>query len=205
MALDVGAYFGLHTVLLSGLVGDAGRVYAFEPSPAVLHCLHKTVGQLDNTTRMPVALSAIRGSTSFVVPTEASLASFADWTDLPERSKKRCLVPVDRLDSLVLGGLVPRPDFFKCDVEGAETLVFRGAVSVLDHERAPVLLFEFNPAATRALGLDVRAAVSFVRELREPRYELVGLGVDAGLYPLESLPDHLINILAVPSARRGSL
>ena len=56
VALDVGAHFGLHTALLSRLVGPAGDVYAFEPSPVVLPCLTKTIGRFSNTTLLPVAL-----------------------------------------------------------------------------------------------------------------------------------------------------
>ena len=33
VALDVGANVGLHTIVMSRLVGPAGRVFAFEPDP----------------------------------------------------------------------------------------------------------------------------------------------------------------------------
>jgi len=205
VALDVGAYFGLHTVLLSRLVGPSGRVWAFEPSPVVLPCLVKTVSQLGNTELLPVALAARRASASFVVPCDASMASFADWTTLPEPSKRRYEVPVDCLDRLVREGRVPRPDFVKCDVEGAEALVFEGAVSVLDCERAPVLLFEVNPAATTAMGLAVNAAFSLLTHLRMPKYEMFGLNAKSELCPLEAPPDRLMNALAIPATRRACI
>jgi protein-L-isoaspartate O-methyltransferase len=34
VVLDVGAHIGYYTLLLSRLVGDQGRVYAFEPDPS---------------------------------------------------------------------------------------------------------------------------------------------------------------------------
>src|SRR5262245_22436384 len=46
IAFDIGAHLGLHTVLLSHLVGSNGRVYAFEPNPRVLPVLCRTVGRL---------------------------------------------------------------------------------------------------------------------------------------------------------------
>src|ERR1700761_4651312 len=37
--VDIGANIGLHTTLLSQLVGESGQVYAFEPVPANLELL----------------------------------------------------------------------------------------------------------------------------------------------------------------------
>jgi FkbM family methyltransferase len=205
VALDVGAYFGLHTVLLSRSVGSSGRVWAFEPSPAVLPCLSRTISQLGNTKLLPVALAAKRTSASFIVPSEASTASLADWTTEPESSKRRCEVPVDCLDRLVQEGMVASPDFMKCDVEGAEALVFQGAMSVLDREWAPLLLFEINPIASAAFGLALPIAFSLLRQLRNPKYEMFGLSARSELYPLSAPPDRLANVLAVPAARRARL
>ena len=43
IVLDCGAFIGLHTLELSKLVGDTGKVYSFEPIPAVADCLEKTM------------------------------------------------------------------------------------------------------------------------------------------------------------------
>ena len=205
VVLDVGAYFGLHTVLLSRLVGLSGRVYAFEPSPVVLPCLRQTVNQLANTKLLPVALAAGCTNSAFIVPSDASMASFADWTTLPEPSKRRYEVRVDSIDRLVMEESLPHPDFVKCDVEGAEALVFRGALSTLDREHAPAVLFEINPPAAAALGLAAHAAFSLLRELRKPKYEVFGLDANSELHRLEAPPDRLMNALAVPATRRGCL
>jgi len=205
VALDAGAYFGLHTVLLSELVGTSGQVYAFEPSPAVLPCLTKTIGRIHNTTLLPVALGESQSSASLFVPPEPSSASFADWTPWPEASKRRYEVQVDCLDRLVAEGRVALPDFFKCDVEGAEALVFRGALRVLDRERAPFVLFELNAAANAALGLEANSALSFLRNLRTPAYQFYSLHPELGLRSLEAVSLSLMNVLAVPLSRSGHL
>ena len=205
VALDVGAYFGLHTIHLSRLVGSTGRVYAFEPSPVVLPCLSRTVGGLDNTALLAVALATKRGSASFVVPSDASMASFADWASLPGAPIHRHQVPVDCIDRLVAEKLVGRPDFVKCDVEGAEALVFQGALSVLDCELAPLVLFEVNPAASTALGLATDAAVSVLQRLRRPAYQIFSIGAKLELVPQGGLPGRLMNVLAVPASRKGLL
>jgi len=205
MALDVGAYFGLHTVLLAETVGAAGRVYAFEPSPIVLPCLAKTIDRLPNATLFPFALGETLRVASFFVPPNASLGSLADWTHSPPASKRKYDVTVDSLERLLAEGLVSIPDFLKCDVEGAEALVFRGATSILDRERAPLVLFELNPAATTAMGLEACAALSFLRSLRMPAYRFYAIDSESELFPLEPSPSRLMNVLAVPLSRSGSL
>lgn len=133
------------------------------------------------------------------------MASLADWTPWPEAAKRRYDVRVDSLDRLVAESLVSTPDFLKCDVEGAEALVFRAAVSILDRERAPLMLFEVNPAVTGAMGLEACAPLPFLRSLRMPAYQFYSLDTERELFPLEPKRARLMNVLAVPSSRKGRL
>ena len=43
IVLDCGAFIGLHTLELSKLVKDTGKVYSFEPIPKVAECLERTL------------------------------------------------------------------------------------------------------------------------------------------------------------------
>ena len=43
VAVDIGAENGYHACLLSGLVGDSGCVYAFEPEPANRERLYRSL------------------------------------------------------------------------------------------------------------------------------------------------------------------
>jgi FkbM family methyltransferase len=54
-----------------------------------------------------------------------------------------------RLDDLTTANCIPRPDFIKCDVEGAELKVFQGASKTLDCVDAPIILFEANVHTAR--------------------------------------------------------
>ncbi len=57
VAFDIGANIGLHTVLLSQLVGQSGKVCVFEPNLELLPTLGRTVGGLGNATFFGCALS----------------------------------------------------------------------------------------------------------------------------------------------------
>src|SRR5262249_43969836 len=105
---------------------------------------------------------------------------------------------------------LPAPDFIKCDVEGAELLVFRGASQLLNRADAPVLLFEINEQASRSYNFTVQSTTDFLVNLNAPHFHFFRVEPDGQLLHLDSrkveLPAvPLINVLAVPRARLDKL
>jgi FkbM family methyltransferase len=189
---DIGAHFGVYTVLFSRQVGATGKVFAFEPNSLVLPSLERTIHDLPNVVLHRMALSNASGSTSFFVPPDFSAASLANWTSDNPRSK-RMTVEQRTADELLREGMVEPPSFIKCDVEGAEALVFAGAQTILNSDNAPIILFEFNRRASEGFGLDRSMALRFLRDLPVPRYGLFEIGPEQG---------DIRNLLAVPFHRR---
>lgn len=150
VVFDIGANLGVHTALLSQLAGAGGRVFAFEPNPELLSTLALTIDGMPNASLCRYALSDEDGEATFFVPGDHAMASLSDWTatePMAELRKRLALgkaraIPVQqrRIDDLVEKGILPLPDFIKCDVEGAELKVFRGAKETLDRINAPVIL-----------------------------------------------------------------
>src|SRR5438132_1625942 len=108
------------------------------------------------------------------------------------------------LDALVARGVVPQPDFVKCDVEGAELLVFRGAVRMLDRPDAPIVMFEANLPGARAFGVSIAASMEFLARLQAPGYSFFWVQPQGTLVPVRELrPDvELFNLVAVPASKR---
>jgi FkbM family methyltransferase len=204
IVFDVGAHLGEHAVLFSDLVGRGGRVYAFEANPERILQLRRTLHALGNATVFPCALSDRVATATLFVPELHACASLSDWTNGRSGPTRRLSCDVRRLDDLVAEERLPPPDFVKCDVEGAELLVFRGASGLLNSERAPVILFERNRKATNAFGIDVRAPSGYLLQLPDPGYELFTIDPGGELSP--TAPDapyeKVSNLLAVPRARR---
>lgn len=197
IAFDIGANQGFHTAHLSRLVGPEGQVYAFEPNPSLLPALAETCRSLGNVELLPFALGETPGTLDFFVPADHTMGSLRDWTGEPV---VRARVETQRLDSLGL----PPADFIKCDVEGAELDVFRGAVGMLDREDAPVILFEACAAAASAFGRKVDAVTRLLSSLARPRYEFFQIDqASCSLHPLTDFDFEFCNVVAVP-ARRGS-
>ena len=201
VVLDIGANLGLHTVLLSKLIGPEGKLFAFEPNPALLPTLRRTVGELTNATLQTWALSDQTGRRAFFVPADDTKASLADWTDEAIDGKaQEGVCEQRRLDDLLGEGAIAVPDFIKCDVEGAELLVFRGGRTVLDRTNAPIVLFEVNAYTAEGFGLAASDAKEFLERLPSPKYHFFEIRDDGALPRIVAL-NPWCNVLAVPESK----
>ncbi len=205
VAFDIGANVGLHSVLLSRLVGPTGHVAAFEPNAALVPNLRRTLRQLENASLFDCALSDGVGPAQFFVPADNMKASLANWTDrATDGIAREVTCQQTRLDDLLTARAVPQPDFIKCDVEGAELLVFRGARRLLDRPDAPIVLFEINGHTAAGFGLDPMEAKNFLEQLRSPGYTFYQMRADGSLLRLGT-SNPWSNVLAVPRSKLAQL
>ncbi|HEY2470443.1 MAG TPA: FkbM family methyltransferase [Terracidiphilus sp.] len=127
VAFDLGANAGFYTLALSRLVGDSGRVFAFEPDARCVYLLrrHIDLNKLRNVTIVQAAVSDSIG-----------LVAFNGW-ELMQSSEY--VVPSVSLDEFIGAGN-PRPDFVKMDIEGAEVTALKGARNLLTNARTTWLM-----------------------------------------------------------------
>ncbi len=201
VALDIGANMGIHTVLLAKLIGPRGKLFAFEPNRTLLPPLRRTVDGLPNTSLHTCALSDQAGQSAFFVPADDTKASLANWTDEAiDGIAREEICERRRLDDMVAEGTIAQPDFIKCDVEGAELLVFRGARGVLDRPDAPIVLFEVNAYTARGFGFDTSDAKDFLAALPTARYRFFEVKDDGTLPAITTLTPWC-NVLAIPETK----
>ncbi len=206
VAFDIGANIGLHSILLSKLVGPHGHLSIFEPNAELHPALSRTIAGLGNAVLHPFALSNQAGEASFFLPMNHQKASLANWTEEAIDGVPRMVrCPLRRLDDLLREGIVPRPAFIKCDVEGAERLVFEGATTLLNRRDGPILLFEANVYNARAFGFSVSDATNVLQKLALPRYAFFEIRPGGQLHPLETLNAWHSNVVAVPESRAERL
>jgi FkbM family methyltransferase len=144
--IDVGASWGMFTYRLAEQVGAGGRVHAFEPNPRVLPSLRAVAAGSPAVVVHPIALSDAPGRATLQVPTlrrsvarPRAIDPMAGLTvpgNRADADHETVPVEVRRLDDVV-GEPV---SFVKCDVEGHELAVFRGADAVLSGR--PAMLVE---------------------------------------------------------------
>ena len=208
MVFDVGANIGIHTLLLSQLVGPEGKVYAFEPNKDLLPTLQHTVSWLRNTSLLNFALSDRSDTADFFVPFDKSMGSLADWSEPRGGQASRVSTcELRRIDDLIASGVLAQPDFMKVDTEGAELSVFQGGRRTLDRPDAPIIFFESNVYTARGFGLDISASRDYLAQLELPRYvflEMVEGGAGRVVRKDDFHPVHSM-ILAVPQAKMSGL
>jgi len=153
LVIDAGAYKGGYTHWMRDAVGATGRVIAFEPQPELAAFLQRMVAAFlwDNVQVEPVGLSSGRGARTLFVPgAGASQRASLEW----EREGARAYdVALISLDDYAADHLGRRPvALVKCDVEGHELDVFRGARRIVEAYR-PLLLFECEARHAPARGV----------------------------------------------------
>jgi FkbM family methyltransferase len=139
--VDAGANIGLFA--LTG-ARQGAEVHAFEPIPANFIALERNV-ELNRGARVhavPAALGAETGTASFGIPTERGSGEQMSAFFTLGGSHRQIQAPVIRLDDYLDEHGVERVRLAKVDVEGAETLVFRGASRALELQQIDLILFE---------------------------------------------------------------
>jgi FkbM family methyltransferase len=186
VALDLGANIGYFTILLAGLVGPTGRVYAFEPLERNAVLLDRSVRENRFEERVVLVRAAVgeRGGRAQLLAVRDGLNSgTAFLSDDPPGAwlgYDAHVVPVVALDEYEFAG---RLGFVKMDVEGAERLAVRGARARLRSDR-PVLLAELNPVQLRRVsGCGVTELVAEVEELGYVAHRLAGGRLEPGVPP----------------------
>jgi FkbM family methyltransferase len=149
---DVGANIGFFSLLAARLVGPTGRVIAFEADPEVAARLREHVARNDGAS-ISVEEKAAWSSAAPVLFARADPSLSPDRglghvvaagaTEIPHSAIR---VETVVLDEYAAG--VRAPDFIKCDVEGAEVDVFRGAQTILT-EKKPIILCEMHGEENR--------------------------------------------------------
>jgi FkbM family methyltransferase len=201
--VDVGANDGYYTLFAARRVGPTGRVVAAEPSSRERAHLQRNLGRngLDNVTVVPAAIGGSSGLADLhlahgVHAGHNTLGSFAH-DDVVRASLER--VAIEPLDSVIARLGLPRVDFVKIDVEGAEARVIAGAATVLASLR-PLLLIEVNDKALRAQGNCADSLLALLR--RELSYDIFVFSPVTGLLEASRDGEPLsANVVAIPSER----
>jgi FkbM family methyltransferase len=147
---DLGANIGLLTLLAARLVGPQGRVFAFEPDPVNFERLQLNAARND-FGHVVAERKAVWSSSSTVSFACANLNQSPDRglghiSVQEQESGNSISVECVSLDDYC--STHPVPDFIKCDVEGAECDVFRGATSTLRLHH-PSIICEMHSTGNR--------------------------------------------------------
>lgn len=165
VALDLGAYIGMHAMLMGRLAGSAGRVYAFEPQRKVFRELHHNI-QLNDLDDIVVPLRYALGASNAMVQMDVApehqgeinqggVAVGTGGDDVEMRT----------LDSFGFDNV----SLVKIDVEGFEDAVLAGAAETIRASK-PIILIEIlggvdrttaTPAQRRRIDTTIKTIEAF--------------------------------------------
>ncbi len=128
IVIDCGANMGFFSAIASERA-PLGKVYAFEPSSAVIEkYLKQTAKYRENISIERVALSDICGEMNMAIDNNNIGASSIIMTDEKVMYEK---VEITTLDQFVEENKLPYVSYIKADIEGAERNMLSGATRVL--------------------------------------------------------------------------
>lgn len=138
--IDIGANVGFFTMLCASIVGEDGKVFAFEPNSenCRLIVLSLSANGFKNVRLYPFALSNAFGAAYFT-PMIGSNGGFMSSAPETVVHPNCTIVATARLDDVIN----ERVDLIKADVEGAEYLALYGGRSLIEQYR-PMIVTEFS-------------------------------------------------------------
>ncbi|MBX3703163.1 MAG: FkbM family methyltransferase [Steroidobacteraceae bacterium] len=141
VALDVGANFGSYTMKMSEIVGESGRVFAFEPVPQTFVMLIRSlsVRGCKNVTAINAACSNENGIVGMTVPDDSLTGEDLYQASISGVQRRSVNVFRARIDALPLP--TERLRLVKVDAEGHDAEVIEGMIATL-RRAMPVLITE---------------------------------------------------------------
>jgi FkbM family methyltransferase len=199
--LDIGAHHGFYTLHASSIVGDAGRVYAFEPSPRERKALlrHVRLNGCKNVRVQALALGAEKKEAELHVVEGSQTGCNSLRPPVVLSGTSSVPVRVMPLDDWLTEQKIGQVDFIKLDVEGGELEVLKGAEALLERRPRPVILAEVQDIRTRAWGYEAK---DVIEHLRGKEYEWFSIAEDGSVTALDiSANEFDGNFVAFPQER----
>lgn len=156
-AIDVGAHKGLHTFRLAERIGENGQILSFEPMSDFARIIQTKAAKLykepNNIKVFNLAVSDSEGE----IPFYRNDKYLGQSTIVLGHGKEfdstlQQTIPTVTLDAFIDFEKIGRLDFIKCDAEGADFKVLRGAETLFELKK-PLMIMEFDIANLENLGI----------------------------------------------------
>jgi len=170
--VDLGANIGYFTLLAAKLVGQKGKVFAFEPEPKNYNYLKKNIeiNSYNNVVAVQKAISNKNGKTKlYICSCDAGHHTINQYEGILAYSrghrteKKSIEIETVNLDDF-FKNKEESIDVIKMDVEGAEMLALLGMDNILRKNKKIKMFVEFFPLLIKSMG---HSPERFIRKLLE--------------------------------------
>lgn len=158
--IDIGANIGYYSLLAAKLVGDSGKVFAFEASPSIFEKLQRNLqaNKITNVAAVNLAITATRGNVTVYKHDEWNLGGTTIISTVANRLPTRveCIVQGLPLVGALDEEVICQARIIKIDVEGAEWSVLRGFKNLLPRlSKETEIILELNPETLADQGVSI--------------------------------------------------
>ena len=192
--IEVGSNNGHFTIEFAELVGDKGRVFAYEPQRIIFQqlCCNLFLNGIDNVFTHQVAIGNEKGVVKFEYANYLSVGAvnFGDVSVYEEqKSKHKSFEEVnsDKLDSFDFNEV----KVIKIDVQGYESNVIEGAVKTIAQHR-PYIFIEIEEECLVKFGSSEKLLIKQIEELNYV-VERFQLGI-----PYNSTSGYCVDCVCIP-------
>ena len=172
VVVDVGANIGYYTLLAARLVGEAGRVFAFEPDPHNFDLLCKNIEINGYGNVVPVRKAVFSKSGKMKLFLDESNLGGHSLSEANVDTSGSVTVEVTSLDDY-FGNTDSRIDVIKMDVQGSEMDVLEGMTNTINRNDDLKIITEFWPMGIRNSG---SSPTGFLNKLIECGFALYQIG-----------------------------
>jgi FkbM family methyltransferase len=206
---DIGANVGLVTIALGAHLRRSdidGRLLAFEPVPTNFQRLAENIvaNGLDNHVRAyEYGLGDAAEDVQIVLENRggASTGNAYVFNGSADRDAgQQFTIRLRRLDDEAQSVGIDRLNVIKVDIEGAEVMFLRGAMSTITLYR-PVILGEFNAYFMKKFGDSILEAEKLLNPLGYRPFLMSRRGLTPTLQAIDGLRDGMENVAFLPGDR----
>lgn len=162
VVIDVGANFGIYAVLCAQL-SDNAKVHAFEPVSKTVKILYDNV--IRNAVQKKITINEVGvGEKAGITKITSDRYAGNHFLKNDDYDGEVEQINVVSLDDYVQNKKLNRIDLIKCDVEGGELFVMKGAVNIIKKFK-PMVMLEINEKWTRRLNYSSSELINFMIQL----------------------------------------
>jgi FkbM family methyltransferase len=171
--LDLGANIGYYTLIMSKIVGDKGKVFAFEPDENNFNLLKKSVetNNLKNVVLFKKGVADYNGTATLYLE---KLNSAHHMIHKPKNEKEiagTSKIEIVKIDDVIKDKI----SFIKMDVEGSEAKAIKGMGKTLLKNKSITLITEFAPEMISNSG---EIPETYLENLKSCGFKILNLNED---------------------------
>jgi FkbM family methyltransferase len=152
VVIDIGANIGYYTLIFARLVGESGKVFAFEPDPENFALLKKNVelNHYKNVVLIQKAASNVSGKAQLYLSKENK----GDHRIYNSHDGRESLeIETIKLDDY-FKEFIGKIDYIKMDIQGAEAMAIQGMSALLNFNKNVKIVSEFWPFGLKKFGVE---------------------------------------------------